>query len=119
MSWGTVELEEEVRVWLERLPSDQFATSAFYIDLLAEHGVLLGEPYTKHLQGKVRELRFHLDGQAVRISYWIAPGRRIILMTVFVKSRLRENREVARALRSFAECVAAGHTADEEDEGNV
>lgn len=61
MPWGTVELEPEVREWLEELPTEQFATAAFYIDLLAERGPLLGEPYTRQLDRKLRELRFHLD----------------------------------------------------------
>ena len=38
MDWGTVELESEVQAWLERLPTTQFATAAFYVDLLAEQG---------------------------------------------------------------------------------
>jgi len=33
-----VELEPEVRSWLEGLSTAQFATAAFYIDLLAEQG---------------------------------------------------------------------------------
>jgi hypothetical protein len=41
MPWGTVELESEVWEWLEGLPTEQFATAAFYIDLLAERGPLL------------------------------------------------------------------------------
>lgn len=65
MNWGTVELEPEVRDWLEELDTAQFATTAFYIDLLAEQGVHLGEPYMRQLDGKLRELRFHLDGNAV------------------------------------------------------
>jgi hypothetical protein len=44
MAWGTVELEPEVRLWLEELPTTWFANAAFYIDLLAEQGPLLGEP---------------------------------------------------------------------------
>jgi len=90
MGWGTVELEPEVREWLERLSTEQFATAAFYIDLLAGQGALLGEPYTRQLNGKLRELRFHVDRRAVRVTYWIASGRRIVLLTVFVKSRMRE-----------------------------
>jgi hypothetical protein len=39
---GTIELEPEVRDWLERLSTAQFATAAFYVDLLAEQGPLLG-----------------------------------------------------------------------------
>lgn len=114
MSWGGVELEPEVRDWLESLPTAQFATVAFYVDLLAERGPLLGEPYTKQLSGKLRELRFHLDGRAWRISYWIASGRRIILLTVFPKARQRETAQVARAQRALQVCVARGHTVDEE-----
>ncbi|WET79790.1 type II toxin-antitoxin system RelE/ParE family toxin [Amycolatopsis sp. QT-25] len=45
-----------------------FATVAFYVDLLAEQGPLSGEPYTRQLDGKLRELRFQPDGDAVRIT---------------------------------------------------
>ncbi|RZQ62136.1 type II toxin-antitoxin system RelE/ParE family toxin [Amycolatopsis suaedae] len=110
MPWGTVELEPEVRDWLEQLTTGHFATAAFYVDLLAEHGVLLGEPYTRQLDGKLRELRFHLDGEAMRLTYWIASGRRIVLLTVFRKTRMREEREVERARRAMARCIAEGHT---------
>jgi len=113
MSWGTVELEPEVRDWLEQLPTTPFATAAFYVDLLAEQGPLLGEPYTRQLDGKLRELRFHLDGTAVRVTYWIAPGRRIVLLTVFRKTRMREEREIARARRAWQRCVAEAHSVDE------
>ncbi len=74
MSWGTVELEPEVRDWLEGLSTTQFATAAFYVDLLADQGPLLGEPYTRQLDGKLRELRFHLSGQAVRVTSGSPPG---------------------------------------------
>ncbi len=113
MSWGTVELESEVRAWLEGLPTAAFATVAFYIDLLADQGVLLGEPYTRQLDGKLRELRFHLDQDAVRLTYWIASGRRIILLTVFRKTRMRETREIERARQAYRRCVAEAHTVDE------
>jgi phage-related protein len=113
MPWGTVELEPEVRVCLEQLPTAHFAAAAFHIDLLADQRPLLGEPYTKQLDGKLRELRFYLDQQAVRITYWIAAERRIILLTVFSKTRRREDREVGRARRAMARCVALAHTVDE------
>jgi len=50
----------------------------------------------------------------VRITYWIAFGRRIILLTVFVKTRTREAREVEPAGRALARCLAEEHTAEEE-----
>jgi hypothetical protein len=54
---------------LESLSTSPFATAAFYVDLVADRGPLLGEPYTRQLDGKLRELRFHLDGRAVRVTY--------------------------------------------------
>jgi len=109
MPWDIVELEPEVREWLEQLPTRLFATAAFHIDLLAEDGVLLGEPYTRQLDGKLRELRFYLDGQAIRITYWVAPGRWIVLLTIFRKTRMREHGEISRARRALARCVAERH----------
>jgi phage-related protein len=66
----------------------------------------LGEPYTRHLGGKVRELRFHLLAQQTRVAYWLAPGRRVILLTVFRKTRSAEAAEVARALQAQKRCEA-------------
>jgi len=114
MAWGSVELEPEVEEWLERLSEEDFGQAAFYIDLLAERGVHLGEPYSKQLRGKLRELRFYIGREQHRITYYLARGRRIILLTVFTKTRRRERREIDRAERAMERCVAEGHTAEEE-----
>ncbi|MEQ7008527.1 type II toxin-antitoxin system RelE/ParE family toxin [Actinopolymorpha sp. B17G11] len=116
MAWGSVELEPEVREWLEQLSGGHFGRAAFYVDLLGAQGAQLKEPYTRQLDGKLRELRFHLERDAVRITYWIAPGRRIILLTVFRKTRMREDREIDRARRAWARCVAEAHTVEAEEE---
>lgn len=115
MAWGTVELEPEVRDWLEGLSTAPFARAAFYVDLLADRGPLLDEPYTRQLDGQLRELRFYLGRSATRVTYWIAPGRRIILLTVFTKTRMREDRQIDRARRALARCIAAQHDTNEED----
>ncbi|MER7130800.1 type II toxin-antitoxin system RelE/ParE family toxin [Streptosporangium saharense] len=114
MNWGEVELEPEVDEWFDTLDQEDQETAAFYVDLLAERGVLLDEPYTRQLRSKLRELRFHLDREAVRITYWIAPERRIIMLTVFRKQRMRESAEIERAWRAMQRCIAEAHTADEE-----
>lgn len=116
--WGTVELEPEIVEWLDRLPDDQFGRVEFYIDLLADRGVELAEPYTRQLHGKLRELRFYLgsQGDAVRITYYIASRRRIVLLTVFRKQQRRERAEIDRAVRAMEMCIAEGH--DVEDEGD-
>ena len=38
----------------------------------------------------MRELPFHLGGQTVRVTYWTASGRRIVLLMVFGKTRMRQ-----------------------------
>ena len=114
MSWGEVELEPEVRDWYLALDYDDQGRVDFHIDRLANEGPLLDEPHTKQLDGKLRELRFYLSGQAVRVTYWIAPERRIILLTVFVKTRRQERREIDRARRAMERCIAERHTVEDE-----
>ncbi len=112
MNWGRIEVHPEVGSWLEQLSIEDFGHAAFYIDLLAEQGALLGEPYTRQLRGKLRELRFHLGREQCRISYFIAPGRRIVLLTVFRKTKPRETAEINRAVAEMTRCIAEGHTAE-------
>jgi len=113
MAWGTVELEPDVEEWLLSLSSADFGHVAFYIDLLAERGPLLDEPYGKQLRGKLRELRFWLGRDRQRISYYLASGQRAILLTVFQKQRARERAEIERAVRAMERCVLEGHTAED------
>jgi hypothetical protein len=54
MSWGSVELEPEVRKWLKKLDDEAFGQAQFHVDLLEREGVGLGEPYTRQLRGKLR-----------------------------------------------------------------
>src|ERR1017187_578273 len=100
----SVEIEPEVRSWLEKLTDRDFGRADFLVGLLAERAGDLSEPYTRHLGGKVRELRFHLLRQQTRVTYWLAPGQRVILLTVFRKTRSAESAEVARALQAQKTC---------------
>ena len=105
MSWGVVETEAEVTEWLLSLPGRTFGHVRFYIDLLADQGVALDEPFTRQLRGKLRELRFHVGREQLRITYFIAPGRRIVLLTVFRKTRQRERAEIDRAWQAMRVCI--------------
>ncbi|MCC9741762.1 type II toxin-antitoxin system RelE/ParE family toxin [Streptomyces sp. MNU89] len=115
-----IETEPEVRQWLELLTDGQYDRVERLVDMLAEDPNTLGEPYSRHLGGKLRELRMVMEGNAVRITYWLAPGRRIVLLTVFRKTRQREVGEVSRARRMQKECEAdhgpAGHIYDRNKE---
>ncbi|MEN3308786.1 MAG: hypothetical protein V7603_4988, partial [Micromonosporaceae bacterium] len=41
--------------------------------------------------------------------------RRIILLTVFNKTRMRDDREVERARRALARCIDEAHSAEGEE----
>ena len=115
MPWGTIELEPEVTTWLNTLTDEQFGHVERYIDLLADQGALLGEPFTRQLDGKLRELRFYLGRQQTRITYYIATRRIIVLLTVFAKTKPRERTEIERARRAMQRCINEGHITIEED----
>ena len=108
MSGYVIEIEPEVRQWLDSLSDHDYGRAEFYADLLADNAETLGEPYSRHLRGKVRELRFHLQRQQVRITYWLAPGKRVILLTMFYKTQRSEVAEVGRAIIAQKNCEA-GH----------
>ncbi|WP_446749946.1 type II toxin-antitoxin system RelE/ParE family toxin [Streptomyces sp. AmelKG-E11A] len=101
-----IEIEPEVRQRLELLPGPHYNKVEQLADLLAARPTTLGEPLTRHLGGKVRELRFTMAGSAVRITYWLASERRIVLLTVFRKTKQREDSEVARAQHTQTVCEA-------------
>jgi len=116
MSWGAVELESEVREWYLALDDDAQGRVDFHVDRLEQQGPLLDEPHTKQLDGKLRELRCYLDKRATRVTYWIAPGRRIILLAAFVKTKRQERKQVERARKAMQRCMAEEHTAEDDDD---
>ena len=63
---------------------------------------------------RLRELRPTIDGAAMRITYWLAPDRVAVLLTVFRKTRMREGAEVKRALVAKQICEAEHGPAHEE-----
>jgi phage-related protein len=55
------------------------------IDLLSAQGVLLKEPYTRQLRGKLRELRVKDHLGHVRVFYFTFTGGRFVLLHGFLK----------------------------------
>jgi len=45
----------------------------------------------------------------------MATGRRIVPLTVFVKTRQRERREVQRAWSAMQTCIDEGHTVEDDE----
>lgn len=101
-----LEIEPEIQAWLTALPLRHYLRVEEVAELLADRPTTLGEPYSRHLGGPLRELRFNLGGRAIRLTYWLAPLRRIVLLTVFAKARRQESDEVERARQAQKLCDA-------------
>ena len=67
-----------------------------YIDLLEEYGLLLGQPYIKHLEDDIWELRPLRD----RILFAYLTNNTFILLSQFIKQTQKTpRREIERAKR--------------------
>ncbi|WP_405561727.1 type II toxin-antitoxin system RelE/ParE family toxin [Streptomyces sp. NBC_01180] len=99
-----IEIEPEVRRRLELLPIKHHRKVEEYAELLATMGVRTPMPFARPLRNGVYELRPTFDGQATRVTYWFAPEHRIVLLTVFRKTRIHEENQVVRAVAARTTC---------------
>ena len=76
---------EPVKEFLNSLSLSARVKMMRLIEFLAERGVLLKEPYTKQIRGKIRELRVKDKQGAVRVLYFTYTGKRFILLHGFIK----------------------------------
>lgn len=56
-----------------------------YIEFLRENKGVLDEPYSRHIKGKIRELRVDFSKNRHRIFYFTFIEKKIILLHVFLK----------------------------------
>ena len=76
------------------------------IDLLADYGVFLKEPYTRQIKGKLRELRITDRSGEIRILYFGITKRRIILLHGFnKKTRKTPVKEIEIAERRMSDFI--------------
>ena len=71
--------------YLENLNDKERAKVLKYIEFLREHKGYLDEPYSKHIGGKIRELRVDFFKNKHRIFYFVFVGKNIILLRAFLK----------------------------------
>ena len=71
-----------------------------YVKILSEYGTFAGEPYIKHLEGEIWELRPIRD----RILFAAWDGRSFILLHCFMKqTQNTPRREIEQAKRNLAD----------------
>lgn len=73
-----------------------------YIDFLRERKGYLDEPYSRHIMGKIRELRVDFARDKHRIFYFVFVGRKIILLHGFTKKTQKTPRqEINKAIKYY------------------
>ena len=77
--------ESPVEEYIDSLDIKEKAKVLKYIEFLREHKGVLDEPYSKHIKGKIRELRVDLSSKRHRIFYFTFVGKNIILLHAFLK----------------------------------
>jgi phage-related protein len=77
--------EEPLTSFLNGLPVKIRVKVVRLIYLLSEQGVLLKEPYTRQIRGKIRELRVKDHLGHIRVLYFTFTGRRFVLLHGFLK----------------------------------
>ena len=105
MTWSFAFLNAEVRAELDALPADMRASFERIVRLVQSVGLeRVHEPYIKHLEGRLWEMRLRGKDGIARAIYLTAVGRRVVILRAFVKKTQKTpRREIELALKRAQE----------------
>jgi len=75
--------------YIKRLQAKDQTKILKYIEFLRENKGVLDEPYSRHIKGKIRELRVDFSRNRYRIFYFTFIKKTIILLHAFSKKTLQ------------------------------
>jgi len=100
MEWTIVYLNDAVRAEVEALSPELRAKFRRIVELIQSKGLeRIREPYVKHLEGRLWEMRLSGPNTIARVIYVAASGRRLVMLHAFVKKSKKTPRhalEIAR-----------------------
>lgn len=105
--WSVETLNDTVDRELDALPADMRARFVRIGELIAAIGLeRIREPYVRHVQGPIWEMRMTGRDGVSRALYVAARGRRVVVVRVFVKkTRKTPHGEVRLALQRAREVL--------------
>ena len=105
MQWQVGFLDEGTKAALDALPIDFRASFQRIVELIQSHGLeRVREPYVKHLDGPLWEMRLKGKSGIARAVYVTAIGKRIVVVHVFVKKTQKTPRnEINYAMKKAKE----------------
>jgi phage-related protein len=105
MGWSVTFLDDGVLAELEDLAQDLQASFLRVAQLIESEGLhKVREPYVKHLEGPIWEIRMRGRDGIARAAYVTASGQRVVVVHVFVKKTQKTpRRSIDTALRRAKE----------------
>ncbi len=92
--------EVPVSDFLKNIDTKMRAKAVKEIQILSEHGNRLREPYSKHIQDGIFELRIKFASDISRIFYFFFDGDKIILTNGFIKrTQKTPKEEIEKAIK--------------------
>ena len=103
--WSVELLDIRVQNEVETLPFDMRARFRRIVELIQVYGLeRMREPYVKHLEGRVWDMRMKGKNGIARTAYVTATGRRIVVVHVFEKKTQKTpRRDIRLALQRAKE----------------
>ena len=106
VTWSFVFLNAEVKGELDALPADIRASFERIIRLVQAFGLeRVHEPYIKHIEGRIWEMRLRGRDGIARALYVTATGRRVVILRVFTKKTQKTPRREIELARQRAKEV--------------
>lgn len=105
MKWTVEFLNDDVKDALSAMQADIRASFRRIVELIVSHGLeRMREPYVKHLEGPLWEIRMKGKDGIARAAYVTATGRRVVVVHIFPKKTQKTpRREIETALRRAKE----------------
>jgi phage-related protein len=103
MSWTVVFFDAVAKAELDSLPLDLRAKFERIVGLIKAKGLeQVREPYVKHLEGKLWEMRMSGRDGIARSIYVTATGKRIVILHSFIKKSDKTPRTALAVARARA-----------------
>ncbi|MBU2529727.1 MAG: type II toxin-antitoxin system RelE/ParE family toxin [Elusimicrobia bacterium] len=95
-----------VKIYIDNLSEKEQAKIFKYLEYLKQSEGYLDEPYSRHIKGKIRELRVDFSNNRHRIFYFTFINKNIILLHAFLKkTKKTPKREVKKAEGSYKQLI--------------
>jgi phage-related protein len=107
VDWRVVYLDDAVRAEVEALAADHRAKFRHIVELIQSKGLdRVREPYVKHLEGKLWEMRLTGRDGIARAIYVTASERRVVVLHAFVKKTQKIPQRALDIARARARAVS-------------